>query len=170
MTTASTDPAPAFKFPDRDATPQTVRSFLADSLVPRYGLHEAAASAAAKWVIGSGRELRDYPPCRFVEVFGRDDAWLVYRVVRPRTLDEWWSEKGANVKLSLVWFISIFALMSMTLIQAVEEDLARVVLIGGLGACWTLLVKRMADLARSNEDQAILELRQEFSGESKSWW
>lgn len=86
------------RFPEKDAPPEIVRDFLAQELVPHYGSHEAAAKVAAKWVVGSGRELRDYPVWRYVQVFGPEDAWIVYRKVRPRYLDEWMAEKGIKSK------------------------------------------------------------------------
>ncbi|THX24680.1 hypothetical protein D6C76_05474 [Aureobasidium pullulans] len=66
--------------PDPKATPDEVRDFLVRLLIKNRGLHEDhARRVASKWTLGTGRELSSYPPLLYAEIFGMEDAWMVYK-------------------------------------------------------------------------------------------
>lgn len=66
--------------PDPRATPDEVRDFLVRLLIKNRGLHEDhARRVASKWTLGTGRELSSYPPLLYAEIFGMEDAWMVYK-------------------------------------------------------------------------------------------
>jgi hypothetical protein len=66
--------------PNEKATPDEVRSFLAQLLVQNRGLHhDHARRIASKWNLGTGRELVSYTPTLYAEIFGLEDAWMVYK-------------------------------------------------------------------------------------------
>ncbi|KAM0717302.1 hypothetical protein Q7P37_007154 [Cladosporium fusiforme] len=69
--------------PEEDATPEQVREFLICLLVAERGLAlDHCQDIAARWTIGKGQELRSYPPAMYLEIFGREDGWIVYREVK----------------------------------------------------------------------------------------
>ncbi|KEQ60271.1 uncharacterized protein M437DRAFT_54686 [Aureobasidium melanogenum CBS 110374] len=66
--------------PAEKATPDEVREFLVKLLVQNRGLHQDhARRVASKWTLGTGRELISYPPLLYAEIFGLEDAWMVYK-------------------------------------------------------------------------------------------
>jgi hypothetical protein len=66
--------------PDPKATPDKVRDFLVRLLIQNRGLDaDHARRVAAKWTMGTGRELSSYPPLLYAEIFGTEDAWMVYK-------------------------------------------------------------------------------------------
>jgi hypothetical protein len=66
--------------PDPKATPDEVRDFLVRLLIKNRRLHEDhARRVASKWTLGTGRELSSYPPLLYAEIFGMEDAWMVYK-------------------------------------------------------------------------------------------
>ncbi|KAI5251477.1 hypothetical protein E4T42_04206 [Aureobasidium subglaciale] len=66
--------------PGEKATPDEVREFLVSLLIKNRGLHQDhARRVAAKWTLGTGRELSSYPPLLYAEIFGLEDAWMVYK-------------------------------------------------------------------------------------------
>ncbi|CAD0081666.1 unnamed protein product [Aureobasidium vineae] len=66
--------------PGEKATPDEVRDFLVQLLIKNRGLHpDHARRVAAKWTLGTGRELTTYPPLLYAEIFGLEDAWMVYK-------------------------------------------------------------------------------------------
>jgi hypothetical protein len=66
--------------PNEKATPDEVRSFLIQLLVQNRGLHhDHARRIASKWTLGTGRELMSYTPTLYAEIFGLEDAWMVYK-------------------------------------------------------------------------------------------
>lgn len=76
------DAASADTLPEAKATPNQVREFIANLLVTRRNLPiDYARRAAAKWTVGSGRELRSYTPSMYLGIFGREDGWIIYREV-----------------------------------------------------------------------------------------
>lgn len=69
--------------PSVNATPDEVRDFMARLLINRRGLpQEHVRRAVAKWTVGSGHELRSYSPSMYLDLFGREDGWIVYREVK----------------------------------------------------------------------------------------
>jgi len=66
--------------PSEKATPDEVREFLIALLIKNRGLNQDhARRVASKWTLGTGRELISYPPLLYAEVFGLEDAWMVYK-------------------------------------------------------------------------------------------
>lgn len=66
--------------PGEKATPDEVREFLVQLLIRNRGLHpDHARRVASKWTLGTGRELISYPPLLYAEIFGLEDAWMVYK-------------------------------------------------------------------------------------------
>ncbi|KAG9700173.1 hypothetical protein KCU95_g3937, partial [Aureobasidium melanogenum] len=66
--------------PGDKATPDQVREFLMQLLIKNRGLHQDhARRVASKWTLGTGRELISYPPRLYAEIFGLEDAWMVYK-------------------------------------------------------------------------------------------
>ena len=73
--------------PEPDALPNDIREFLTEILSVSRGLsREHASTIADKWRLGTGRELRDYPPKMYLEIFGPEEGWCVYREVKSRLL------------------------------------------------------------------------------------
>ena len=69
--------------PSVNATPEEVRDFITRLLINRRGLpQDHVRRAVAKWTVGSGRELRSYTPSMYLDIFGREDGWIVYREVK----------------------------------------------------------------------------------------
>jgi hypothetical protein len=69
--------------PAVNATPDEVRDFITRLLINRRGLpQDHVRRAVAKWTVGSGRELRSYTPSMYLDIFGREDGWIIYREVK----------------------------------------------------------------------------------------
>jgi hypothetical protein len=69
--------------PAVNATPEEVRDFITRLLINRRGLpQDHVRCAVAKWTVGSGRELRSYTPSMYLDIFGREDGWIIYREVK----------------------------------------------------------------------------------------
>ncbi|KAK5736814.1 hypothetical protein LTR17_007139 [Elasticomyces elasticus] len=65
------------------ATPDEVRDFITRLLINRRGLpQDHVRRAVAKWTVGSGRELRSYSPSMYLDLFGREDGWIIYHEVK----------------------------------------------------------------------------------------
>lgn len=69
--------------PEPKAKPDEVRDYIIAVLIRSRGLGlDHARRVAAKWTIGTGRELRHYPGAMFRDIFGLEDGWVVYKEVR----------------------------------------------------------------------------------------
>lgn len=92
------------KPPDPRATPAEVRDFLVHLLTSSRGLQlDHARRVAARWTMGTGRELRAYPPLMYRDIFDFEDGWIVYKEVkmcfyseeeRQAGFQRWWRTKG----------------------------------------------------------------------------
>lgn len=79
----STDAATAETLPEKTATADQIRDFLVHLLTSKRGLAlDHARRIASKWTIGNGKELRSYPPSMYLDIFGREDGWVVYKEVK----------------------------------------------------------------------------------------
>lgn len=79
----STDPAATEPLPETTATADQIRDFLVHLLTSKRGLAlDHARRIASKWTIGNGKELRSYPPSMYLDIFGREDGWVVYKEVK----------------------------------------------------------------------------------------
>jgi hypothetical protein len=72
--------------PNRKATPEELRAFFATLLTEN---DPSLADDASKtetivspWRIGGGVEMRQYGPAMYLEMFGREYGWILYREVR----------------------------------------------------------------------------------------
>lgn len=78
---ANTDAPPTL--PEATATPDVVREFLVRLLVSQRKLSlDHARRIAARWNMGSGRELWIYSPAMYNTIFGAEDGWVLYKDVR----------------------------------------------------------------------------------------
>jgi len=75
--------------PSSRATPDQVRSFLTQLLINKRDLPlDHVRRAVARWRIGTGLELRSYSPAMYLDIFGREDGWVIYREVRLLILEK----------------------------------------------------------------------------------
>lgn len=70
------------------AAPTEVADFLVRLLLANNVPIERATHIAAKWTLGSGKELRDYPAVMYLDVFGNEDAWVTYPAVQQIVHEE----------------------------------------------------------------------------------
>lgn len=71
---------PAKRVPNKDAKPAEIREFFARVLIQQRELPAAEAeSVAAGWKVGSGLELRQYGAAMYLDLFGREHGWILYR-------------------------------------------------------------------------------------------
>lgn len=90
----STDAATAETLPEKTATADQIRDFLVHLLTSKRGLAlDHARRVASKWTIGNGKELRSYPPSMYLDIFGREDGWVVYKEVKICILQAGQSKK-----------------------------------------------------------------------------
>lgn len=76
-------PADEVALPSTRATPDQVRSFLTHLLVYKRDLPlDHVRRTVAHWRIGTGLELRSYSPAMYLDIFGRENGWVIYREVR----------------------------------------------------------------------------------------
>jgi hypothetical protein len=96
----STDAATFEVPPDPTATADEIRDFVVHLLTAKRGLAlDHARRIAAKWTIGNGKELRSYPPSMFLDIFGREDGWVVYKEVKLCIMQDERSKKP-NITLA----------------------------------------------------------------------
>jgi len=76
-------PKPSSTVPGLEAKPAEIREFLARLLVNKCGLQEDKASCIVSgWKIGSGLELRQYGAAMYLDLFGCEYGWILYREVK----------------------------------------------------------------------------------------
>jgi hypothetical protein len=69
--------------PPSTATPAEVRDYLASLLRKRHSLPEdQVRRVVAHWNLGTGRELRVYTAQMYLDIFGSEYGWTLYRDVR----------------------------------------------------------------------------------------
>lgn len=75
--------------PETTATPDEIRDFLTRLLISKRGLtSDHASRISSKWTIGNGKELRSYPPSMYLDIFGREDGWVVYKEAKLCIVNE----------------------------------------------------------------------------------
>lgn len=85
MSNMSTSPEkqsliPQLNPPLPTASPSEVRAFITELLILTRNLPaQHAKEIADKWHLGTGRELTTYPPSVYADIFGSEDAWMVYK-------------------------------------------------------------------------------------------
>jgi len=91
----STDVATTETIPDTTATADQIRDFLVYLLTSKRGLAlDHARRIASKWTIGNGKELRSYPPSMYLDIFRREDGWIVYKEVKTCIMRDEQSKKS----------------------------------------------------------------------------
>lgn len=69
--------------PESKANPDEVRDYLTSLLIEKRNLHiDHVRRIVSKWTVGTGQELRSYPPQMYLDLFGREDGWMVYKEVK----------------------------------------------------------------------------------------
>jgi hypothetical protein len=74
--------------PDAAAPPSQVREFITHLLQEREIPQTDIQNITPKWKIGSGREMRGYDPAMYLEIFGAEYGWIIYREVKLRIHEE----------------------------------------------------------------------------------
>ena len=78
--------------PKRKASPEEIRAFFT-TLLTEHDVAFADDSAKCEeivsaWKIGGGKEMRQYGPAMYLEMFGREYGWILYREVRMSIRNE----------------------------------------------------------------------------------
>jgi hypothetical protein len=69
--------------PPLTATPAEVRDYLASLLRKRHSLSDdQVRRVVARWTLASGRELRIYTAQMYLDIFGSECGWTLYRDVK----------------------------------------------------------------------------------------
>ena len=122
-------PKPASTIPGVDVTPAEIRENLARLLVRKRGLDENAASHIVQsWTIGSGLELRQYGAIMYLDLFGLEHGWILYREVkigvrkekrlitryplRKLSWSRWWHRRGVDRMLTCMLQTLLLSLLS----------------------------------------------------------
>jgi hypothetical protein len=74
--------------PDAAAPPSEVREFIAQLLSERGLAQYIIEGLPSRWKIGSGSEMRGYDPAMYLELFGPEYGWIIYRDVKLRIHEE----------------------------------------------------------------------------------
>lgn len=75
--------AQAETIPPPTATSDEVRAYLNSLLRDRHNLpDDHARRVVARWTLGTGRELRSYTPQMYLDIFGREEGWFLYRDIK----------------------------------------------------------------------------------------
>jgi hypothetical protein len=74
--------------PDAAAPPIKVREFISHLLQSREISQNEIQAIVAKWKIGTGREMRNYDPAMYLEIFGAEYGWMIYKEVNLRINEE----------------------------------------------------------------------------------
>ena len=84
------DTAAEPKLPDPKAPPDEVLDYLIGLMRSRGVPPDYARRVAARWTVGTGRELRSYPVAMFIKMFGHDeDGWMIYKAVKTQVYREY---------------------------------------------------------------------------------
>lgn len=68
------------KVPAGSATSAEVRDYLTAVLKTKHQLpDEHTKCLASRWIVGRGYELRSYTAQMYLDIFGRDVGWVLYR-------------------------------------------------------------------------------------------
>lgn len=75
--------------PSDSANAAEVRGFIVNVLVKQYGVDKQLAHEIAQlWTVGSGRELQKFPARLFIDIFGEQAGWVLYKEVSIRAIQE----------------------------------------------------------------------------------
>lgn len=75
--------------PSDSANAAEVRGFIVNVLVKQYSVDKQLAHEIAQlWTVGSGQELQKFPARLFIEIFGEQAGWVLYKEVSIRAIQE----------------------------------------------------------------------------------
>lgn len=75
--------------PLESANSSEIRRFVVNVLEGQYDIdREHAQKIAQLWTVGSGRELRQFPAGLFIQLFGQQAGWVLYKEVSARVIAE----------------------------------------------------------------------------------
>ncbi|KAI5271547.1 hypothetical protein E4T47_05247 [Aureobasidium subglaciale] len=129
--------------PGEKATPDEVREFLVSLLIKNRGLHQDhARRVAAKWTLGTGRELSSYPPLLYAEIFGLEDAWMVYKEAKLfiRTEKKKKSKTNGNGENTLSFMIEMAIMADFDTSTAVKVVAMYISVFAGVAWLITTLI------------------------------
>ncbi|KAH0360997.1 hypothetical protein KCU65_g9024, partial [Aureobasidium melanogenum] len=145
--------------PEEEATPDEVREFLNKLLVQNRGLHpDHARRVASKWTLGTGRELTTYPPQLYAEIFGLEDAWMVYKEAKLfMRMEKKKKEKVPGIVVAIIILTMILLCSIMVAIFADGENTLKwvgvaVSFVGGIA--WFMVVM-IALFDKTTEEQKL---------------
>lgn len=73
--------------PQSAATSHEVRDYLTSLLKNRHQLpDDYVRKVVARWTVGGGRELRNYTPQMYFNIFGLEDGWVLYSDIKTEVL------------------------------------------------------------------------------------
>ncbi|KAH0025913.1 hypothetical protein KCU78_g4560, partial [Aureobasidium melanogenum] len=159
--------------PSEKATPDEVREFLVRLLIKNRGLHpDHARRVASKWTLGTGRELISYPPLLYAEIFGLEDAWMVYKEAKVfiRTEKQKGKPRDAWVAVGILGLIVVAAMTTFLLTNSDRHEVITVLsavvsIFSGVGLFVALMV---AIFDRTSEETRVEnELKIELVKKSK---
>ena len=82
-------PKPPSTIPGVEARPAEIRQSLARLLITKCDMRpEEANCVASEWMVGSGLELRQYGAIMYLNLFGSEYGWVLYREVKTRLRNE----------------------------------------------------------------------------------
>lgn len=86
--------AQLMSLPKESATPSEVRIFLSALMrsCPNFGETDNV-NLCEKWTVGGGHELRSYTLKMYQDIFGVQEGWVLYRLVKER------SDEGKHVRV-----------------------------------------------------------------------
>ncbi|KAI4736206.1 hypothetical protein E4T50_13278 [Aureobasidium sp. EXF-12298] len=154
--------------PSEKATADEVREFLMQLLIKNRGLHQDhARRVASKWTLGTGRELISYPPRLYAEIFGLEDAWMVYKEAKVFICTEKKKGKPNGFLLtSGIMFLIFAASLPTFLLTDLDDHTALKIitafssLVSGTLACMFCLVAILEDTIEAKvENELILGLK-----------
>ncbi|KAF7191119.1 hypothetical protein HII31_07479 [Pseudocercospora fuligena] len=120
MGTASTLEAGVIPIPANDAIPEEVQRYVSRMLSSKNGITVAEADEiAAKWKLGTGRDLRQYPAYLHVQILGDEAGWAVFKEVKIQSTLEKESKqdlfKGRFRPVIGIFLTTVITLMLLTL-------------------------------------------------------
>ena len=84
--------------PSPQARPREVRAYLANILIQKHDVNpEAAESMIDRWQLGRGRDLRQANSIDFVNLFGKQVGWYLYRSFQEDLNAEWRSSTSGII-------------------------------------------------------------------------
>jgi hypothetical protein len=117
------NPSPnTLHLPPSSATPTEIQHFLTHLLLTRHNLPQNQADQiASRWTLGSGRELYTYSPAVYINVFGPEEGWVIYKEVQILLWEEERSRKregrwGLRGDYSMFTSLSSFGLGFLALL------------------------------------------------------